>query len=255
MSGAPTHAKRIGAWGAIRISAGIALGVLGTLLLASGVPAVIAAATIESSVGKSGVVTQPLGSLRAAPGDIAVVVDGVTARLVTPEPPVWLAGTLALAGTDLAALATDYGTVDLVASPASGEAFLGVAPVDAVNDYLDGTPYTVAVSQAGEWPTISVPGTGSPAPPQEQSVWVASDAGATPRIPGESLSGLTLVLMRMDGAPAPEAALRLEYRLPGADKALQSAAIAAAAGSLGGLLLVLLGGALIVGRRSRGDHA
>jgi hypothetical protein len=213
------------------------------------------AATIESSVGKTGVVTQSLGSLRAEPTDVAVVVDGVTARLVTPEPPGWIAGALALAGTDLSSLATRFGDVDLVASATAGEVFLGVAPVDAVNAYLDGTPYTVAVSQAGEWPTISVPGTGSPAPPQEQTLWTASQTGVAPRVPADSLNGLTLVLMRADGSPAPEASLRLEYRLPGAATALQSAALTAAASSLGGLLLVLLGGWLIVGRRSRGDGA
>ena len=58
-----------------------------------------------------------------------------------------------------------------------------------------------------------------------------------------------IVLMRADAAQAPEAALRLEYRLPGAGTALQSAAVTAAAASVGGLLLVLLGGWMIVGRR------
>jgi hypothetical protein len=157
---------------------------------------------------------------------------------------------LALAGTDLPALATEFGEVVLVATPASGDAFLGVAPVDSVNDYLDGTPYTVAVSSAGEWQSVSVPGEGAPAtPPQEQDVWVAAQSGPAPTIPADALNGLTLVLMRADAAPAPEAALRLEYRLPGAGTALQSAAVTAAAASVGGLLLVLLGGWMIVGRR------
>jgi MYXO-CTERM domain-containing protein len=43
--------------------------------------------------------------------------------------------------------------------------------------------------------------------------------------------------------------LRLEYRVPGAGVALQSAAVSAAAASLGGLALIVLGGFLVVGRR------
>ncbi len=250
MSTAPTHAARTSAWGAIRISAGVIATTVGALLLVSGVPAALAAASIEASVGKTGTVTKPLGNLRAAPSDLAVVVDGVTARLATPEPPVWVSDALALAGTDLPALAAEFGEVVLVATPASGDAFLGVAPVDSVNDYLDGTPYTVAVSSAGEWQSVSVPGEGAPVtPPQEQNVWVAAQSGPAPTIPADALNGLTLVLMRADAAQAPEAALRLEYRLPGAGTALQSAAVTAAAASVGGLLLVLLGGWMIVGRR------
>jgi hypothetical protein len=139
----------------------------------------------------------------------------------------------------------------LVATPAGGDAFIGVAPVEAVNDYLDGTPYSVAVKGAGDWPTVSVPGSGVPAVPQTQTFWVNSASGTAPELPAEALEGLTLVLMRADAAPAPDAALRLEYRLPGADTALQGAAIVAAAAGIGGLLLVLLGGWLVVGRRSR----
>lgn len=250
MSKHASDSSRVSAWGAVRLAAGIGLAVLGTLLMLSAVPAAIAAATIEASVGRSGVVTAPMGVLRAAPVDRAVVVDGVSARLVTPETPQWIDGALALSGTDMPSLASDLGTVSLVATPAGGEAFLGVAPVEAVNDYLDGTPYSVAVRGAGDWPTVSVPGTDDPASPQTQDFWVSSAAGAAPELPADVLEGLTLVLMRTDAAPAPEAALRLEYRLPGADMALQGAAITAAAGAIGGFLLVLLGGWLVVGRRS-----
>lgn len=251
MSKHAADSSRVSAWGAVRLAAGIALAVLGTLLILSAVPAAIAAATIEASVGRSGIVTAPMGVLRAAPVDRAVVVDGVSARLVTPESPQWVEGTLALAGTDMSSLASDLGTVSLVATPAGGEAFLGVAPVDVVNDYLDGTPYSVAVRTSGNWPTVSVPGTDDPASPQAQDFWVSSATGAAPELPAEALEGLTLVLMRSDAAPAPEAALRLEYRLPGADTALQATAITAAAGAIGGFLFVLLGGWLVVGRRSQ----
>ena len=251
MSPQASDSSRMSTWGAVRLAAGIGLATLGTLLMLSAIPAAIAAATIEATVGRSGIVTAPLGVLRAAPVDRAVVVDGVSARLVAPDTPEWMAGALALAGTDVSSLASELGGVSLVATPASGEAFIGVAPVEAVNDYLDGTPSSVAVRESGDWPTVSVPGSGDPASPQSQDFWVRSATGVAPELPADALDGLTLVLMRTDATPAPEAALRLEYRLPGADTALQGAAITAAAGAIGAFLLVLLGGWLVVGRRGR----
>ena len=238
------------AWGAIRLSLGIFLAGLGTLLLVAAIPGALAAAGIRSTVGTTGVVTQSVGTLRAAPSDVAVIVDGVTARLVVPEPPEWVTGALALVGTDASSLADDLGDVVLVASPMSESAFMGIAPVEAVNDYLDGTPYSVAVSDPpGQWSTVSVPGRGVPPPPAGLPLWLAAAEGPAPELPGGSLEGVTLVLMRPDAAPAPEASLRLEYRVPGAPTALQSAAVAAVGGSIGGLLLILLGGAMVVGRR------
>ncbi len=236
-------------WGAIRLSLGIFLAGLGTLLLVTAIPGALAAAGIRSTVGTTGVVTQSVGTLRAAPSDVAVIVDGVTARLVVPEPPEWVTGALALVGMDASSLADDLGDVVLVASPMSESAFMGIAPVEAVNDYLDGTPYSVAVSETGEWPTVSVPGRGAPPPPAGLPLWLAAAEGSAPELPGGSLEGVTLVLMRPDATPAPEASLRLEYRVPGAPTALQSAAVAAVGGSIGGLLLILLGGAMVVGRR------
>jgi hypothetical protein len=237
------------AWGALRLAAGIALTILGALLMVGSIPAALAATGIQASVGRSGVVAQPLGVLRAAPGDVAVIVDGVSARLVTPAPPEWMRGALALMGTDADSLAARVGDVALVATPAAESVFLAVAPVEEVNDYLDGTPYSVAVMQQGEWPVVSVPGTGAPAAPEAQSWWLSASSGGAPELPAEVLDGQTLVLMRPDASPAPEASLRLEYRVPGASAALQSSAWIAVGASVGGLMIVLLGGALIVGRR------
>jgi hypothetical protein len=236
-------------WGAIRLSLGVIAALLGTLCLIASVPSALIASGVEASVGRSGVVTQSLGTLRAAPSDEAVIVDGVSARLVTPQPPEWLAEMLASAGTDAPTLADDVGDAFLVATSGSGDVFLGVADVEAVNAYLDGTPYSVAVRDGQEWPVISVPGTGQPAPPAGQAIWAAAQEGNSPEIPADALESLTLVLMNSDVAPGPESALRLEYRVPQATLALQSAAITAAATALGGLALVLLGGWLVVGRR------
>jgi hypothetical protein len=241
----------VNSWGAVRLSFGVVLTVLGTALMVASLPAVVAAASIEASVGRSGEIVQPLGTLRAAEGDRAVLVDEVSARLILPAVHPWIASGLSLAGTDMASLAADVGTTILVVSPdADIDVFVGVAPADAVNDYLNGTPYSVAVQVDGDWPTISVPGDSIPAPPASVDLWTAAVTGSAPELPVEELDGTTLVLMRSDASPGVEAALRLEYRVPQAARAVQSAAVAAAALSIGGLLIILLGARLVVGRRT-----
>lgn len=241
---------------AVRLSGGVIAVCLGTLLLLLAIPAALSASVIESSVGRSGIVTQSLGSLAAPASDRAIIVDDVAARLVAPDVPTVVRDALAAIGTDPQALAERVGDVALVATMASdAEGFLGVAPADAVNDYLDGSAYAVAVQpgsdQEGTWPTVSVPGTIVPADPAGQGLWAASATGTAPELPGGDVRGATLVLMRADASPGPEASLRLEYRVAGANVALQSAAVTSAALSVGGLALILLGGWLVVGRRPR----
>lgn len=241
-------------WGAVRVASGILAVCLGTLLMLVSIPSVVTASAIEGSVGRSGVVATPLGQLAAAPGDRAVVVDGVTGRVVAPSVPTWASDALALGGTTIQELAESVGDVVLVANmTADSPGFLGVAPADSVNAYLDGAPYSVAVQPEertdGTWPTVSVPGASVPAGPEGLGLWSASSTGSSPELAAESLEGGTLVLMRSDASADPQASLRLEYRVPGADRTLEASAITAASASLGGLALVLLGGWAIVGRR------
>lgn len=239
-------------WSAIRLSAGVVAVVVGTVLLLASLPAALLAAGIEGTVGRSGVVSAPVGVFQAAERDRAVVVDGVGTSVVAPEVPGWAEDLLRAAGTDAQALTEQTGEVVLVLQPATDdELFAGLGPVDAVNDYLDGSAYSVAVRPppgVETWPTVSVPGTEIPAPPGTQA-WSASAEGARPELPGAALDGGTLVLMRPDASPGVQAVARLEYRVPGAPLILESSAITAAASSAGGLALVLLGGWLVVGRR------
>lgn len=237
----------------IRLAAGIVAACAGTILMVLSVPAALAAGGIASSVGRSGVVSQPLGTLASGGDEHAVVVDGVTARLVAPRTPEWMARALDLVGTDPQGIAEGLGDVVLVATPSSDAgAFIGVGPVDAVNDYLDGTPYAVAVRPVGDetWPTVSVPGRGAPAVPEGLPVWTTSAAGSAPELAASTLDGGTLVLMRPDAQPGPAASLRLEYRVAGAGRALDSAALTAASCAVGGLALIALGGWAVVGRRT-----
>lgn len=239
---------------AIRVSTGIIAVCLGTVLMILAIPAALAAGTIEGTVGRSGVVTQPLGTLAAAEGDRAVVVDDVRARIVIGDVPSLLDGALSLAGTDMQGLAEQVGSVRLLAQMSSDdEGFIGMGSVDAVNDYLAGAPYSVAVQPAvptsDPWPTVSVPGDLVPPAPASESVWTASASGTSMALDAQALDGGTLVLMRADAAAGPVATLRLEYRVSGASTALQSTAVTAAALVLGGLGLIALGGWLVVGRR------
>ena len=235
-------------WTAIRLSSGVVVAALGTWLILASLVAAGVAGSIEASVGKSGIVTQPLGSLDAADGDRAVVVDDVSVRLVLPTLPAWIIQSLDSFGTDAATLAGEVGSTLLIAAPTSDtDIFLGVGNVDSVNDYLLGTPYSVAVQP--DWETVSVPGDRTPADPRSVGIWSASSTGAAPELPSSELDGTTLVLMFADARPNPEAALRLEYRVPQAPLALQSSAVTAAGSAVGGLLLVLLGAWLILGRR------
>lgn len=239
------------AWAAVRLSAGTVVTVVGTLILVAAISAAIAAGVIESSVGKSGVVEQPLGSLRAAEGDRAVLVDEVSARLVLPPLHPMIDRGLDAMGTSASELAEEIGSTVVVFTPsADTSAFVGVGNVDDVNDYLSGVAYSVAVSRDGEWPTVSVPGNAIPGPPESAGIWSASAIGLNPELAAEDFAGRTLVLMRADASPDVEVAMRLEYRVPGADLALQSSAVSAAAASIGGLLLILLGAFLVVGHRS-----
>lgn len=242
----------------LRVAAGIIAVALGSVLLLAGLASVGTAAVVESIVGRTGVVTTSLGSVAGAPDDVAVIADGVTARFEPPAPPAALGDVLALSGTDLSALAEEVGEFTLVASAPTGvPLFVGVAPPESVNSYLDQAPYAVAVRDGQQWPTVSVPGSQVPSPPEQSTIWVAQSTGAPAELPASSLDGQTLVLMSPDATPGVEAALRLEYRVPGADRLVVGGALGAIGAGLAGLLLILGGAWLVVGRRgggARGRH-
>lgn len=243
---------------AVRIAAGIICAVIGSALLLVALTSAGVAAAVEGVVGRTGVVTTSLGSVESGPQDVAVIADGVTARFEPPAPPAALGDMLALSGTDLSALAEDVGEFTLVVSSPAGEAlFVGVAPPEEVNSYLDQAPYSVAVRDGQEWPTVSVPGTGSPSPPEQAGIWTAQAGGSPAELPAASLDGQTLVVMSPDASAGVSADLRLEYRVPGADRLVVGGAWTAVAASLAGLLLVFGGAWLVVGRRgggARGRH-
>jgi hypothetical protein len=242
-------------WSAIRLAFGIAVAVLGTLLMVVSAASLATAGTVEGLVGRNGVVTQPLGTIAAAPGDVAVIADGVTARFEPPQLPEALDGLFALAGTDVSALAARLGEFILVVTPPTDSSiFVGVASADEVNGFLGQAPYSVAVREGDAWPTVSVPGSGTTASPEDAGIWTATSVGSPAVLPATSLAGQTLVVMKTTSQPGVEADLRLEYRVPGADQLVGRAAWVAIGAVLVGLVLLLMGAWLIVGPRGSGGR-
>lgn len=247
------------AWTIIRVALGVILACAGTAAMALAVPAALASFSIVEVVGRSGIVAQPVGDLTSAAQDTAIVLDGVSARLDAGDLPPAVTDGLAQAGLAPTELLDVVGDFVLLVVPATDqEVFVGTGESSAIDDYLFGFPYTVSERDASGWSGVSVPGEGTPPPPGSESLWLASAAGTPAQLPGADLAGSTLVVMNTDGSPGVSASLRLEYRAPEARPIVEGATVTAIAGSLGGLLLILGGAALIVGRGTpprTGRHA
>jgi len=244
-------------WRVLRTSAGIVLVIVGTISIALSVVAAGTVAGIDNTVGRAGVVSQSVGAVTSDPGQVAVIADGVVAQWERPQDPEWVLTLLSLVGTSPDEFIETVGDFIFVVTPTTDSAaFVGVASSDAVNAYLDGSPYAVAVRDGQEWPTISVPGDERPArAPLDETFWSASAQGSPAELPAEALDGSTMVLMRADSGDGVVVTLRLEYRVPQATSTMETAAITASASAVGGLLAILLGAFAIVGRKPRGRHA
>lgn len=240
----------------LRITSGAVALTVGTITILTGICAAGVVAGIDSLVGRTGVVSQDMGSVVGGPADVAIVVDGVQADINPGRLPSAVTDGMALLGISAQEELRARGSFVLLATPpGEGEAFLALGSPAAVDDYLFGYPYAVA-ELAGDrsWREISVPGEGRPKQPAEVG-WVTSAQGRPAELPAAQLSGQTLVIMRPDASPPAGSVIRLEYRVPEAPVALRSAAIVAASSTVGGLLLVLLGAWLVVGRKPKGRHA
>jgi len=244
-------------WSRARIALGIAVVMAASTSILVSLIAAGAAAGLHAVVGQSGVLGQDLGVLAADPPGVAVLVDGVEASISADGVPGSAADALALAGTSTDDLVAAYGDFVLLATPTEqGDVFLGIADPGAVDGYLVGAPYAVAErGPDGMWRSVDVPGQATPSPPGTAVPWTAASTGRPAMLDANGLTGRTLVLMRPDASPGVSADLRLEYRVPQAPRALQSLAIVAGACGVGGLLLLLLGCWLVVGRRPPGRHA
>lgn len=79
--------------------------------------------------------------------------------------------------------------------------FIGVGPVNQVNQYLSGFPHDIVSdisSDSGGTKVIPVPGKDQPAPPMDQSFWTVRAQGNSPRISIDPAATQTLVVMNAD---------------------------------------------------------
>ncbi|HVE27598.1 MAG TPA: DUF4389 domain-containing protein, partial [Sporichthya sp.] len=145
------------------------------------------------------------------------------------------------------------GTVRLELAPGDGSArFVGVAPTDQVEAYLDGVSYATVKDLAGDRAPVVTTGDRLPADPAQAGIWEASSSGSTPlTLTWDSRGGdWTVVVMRLDASAGFDASIRVGAEVPALPW------IAGGTLGVGGLLLV--GGIVLmvvpVSRASRGPR-
>jgi len=122
--------------------------------------------------------------------------------------------------------------------------FVGVSSAEAIDTYLDSSPYAVARLIDQTWSVVQVPG-GSRPPPPESVTWRDADRGPAPSVPIAGSSPVTVVAMNADGSTPVDLRLFLLVVVPDA-QSYQGWAIGIAIGlivlawTLGYLALVRL---------------
>jgi hypothetical protein len=131
--------------------------------------------------------------------------------------------------------------------------FLGAAGTAAVDAYLKGTPYSVAVREDGGWSVREVPGVALPPLPRDQDFWLTDDVGrrASVEVPAER--PLTLVLMHPSAIPSGPLSLTIDFTVPGVVTWVVWLLAAAAVLIIAGAVLLVV--AVRLRRRPAGRHA
>jgi hypothetical protein len=202
------------------------LGVVGVLLLIAGLAAGGAAAWASAVFGSDGALRSDAGTVTPVPGTIATIIDvdrfGATVPYVG-----------ALGRTSLSVTSGDTGDP-------SDTVFLGAARTPAVDAYLRGTPYSVAIREGDAWSVRAVPGTSLPALPREQDLWITDDVGRRASIEVPPERPLTLVLMHPSALPSSQLVLTVDVTLPAVTTWVVWLLVAAAVLIALGVLLLLL---------------
>jgi hypothetical protein len=136
-----------------------------------------------------------------------------------------------------------HGTLHIDARNSSKPLFIGVAPTQQVDSYLSGVAYET-ISDVKFSPfrldTQRSTGTAPPAKPQDQSFWVASASGTSPRMTWPISSGnFRLVIMNADGSAGVQSNVRAGVQVPD----LFGTSLGA---TIGGSFLALLGLGLLI---------
>jgi len=216
----------------------VVLGVAAALLLLAGLAAGGLAAWASSVFGSDGALRFDAGTITPAPGTIATIVD--VDRFSATVPYVGDLGT-----TSLSVTSGDAGD-------ASDTVFLGAAGTPAVDAYLKGTPYSVAIREGDAWTVRAVPGAAVPQRPREQDLWITDDVGRRASIAVPQERPLTLVIMHPSAIPSPQLALSVDVTVPAVTTWVVWGLVAAGVLILMGALLLALA---LRRRRTAGRHA
>lgn len=216
----------------------VVLGVAGVLLLLAGLAAGGLAAWGSAVFGSDGALRFDAGTITPLPGTVATIIDvdrfGATVPYVD-----------SLGSTSLSVSSGGAGDP-------SDTMFVGAAGTSAVDGYLKGTPYSVALREGDSWTVREVPGVSVPTLPREQDLWLTDDVGRTASIQVPSDRPLTLVLMHPSAIPSGPLALTVDFTVPGVTTWVMWLLVA-------GGVLILLGAVLVAiavrRRRSTGRHA
>lgn len=175
---------------------GLKLG-FGITMVVIGLLATIGGVAVMVLVGPDGTFSMPD---RQAQGDgHALVFDALAIR-----------GDLPTSG-DLAT------TLDLTVHGVSQDVFVGIGPTPMVRNYLDDAAIdkVVQVNWPGGVRTETVPGTGTPQPPAEQTFWSAHDSGRDAQVRWTVAGGdWTIVVMNADANAGVDVTGSLTISLP-----------------------------------------
>ncbi|MGZ4132577.1 MAG: hypothetical protein ACXVWF_05995 [Actinomycetota bacterium] len=201
----------------LKLGFGIAMVVIGLVSTIGGVAVMVL-------VGPDGTFSMPD---RHAQGDgHALVFDALAIR-----------GDLPTSG-DLAT------TLDLSVHDASQDVFVGIGPTPLVRSYLDDAAIdkVVQVNWPGGVRTETVPGTGTPQPPGDQSIWTASKSGRDPHISWTVQGGdWTIVVMNANADAGVDVTGSLTVSLPILGPAGVLALVFGVALLIGGVFLTISG--------------
>jgi hypothetical protein len=209
---------------AVAVLGRVVLGTAGVLLLLVSLVAGGVAAWASAVFGSDGVLRLDAGTITPAPGTIATVID--VDRFSATVPYVGDLGT-----TSLSVSSGDAGDP-------SDTMFVGAAGTPAVDAYLRGTPYSVAIREGDSWTVRAVPGASEPALPREQDLWITDDVGRRAAIQVPQERPLTLVLMHPSAIPSSQLALAVDFAVPGV--------MTWVAWLLGGAAVLLVAGAVLL---------
>jgi hypothetical protein len=216
----------------------ILVGLIAALFLIAGGALAAGAIWAYSTFGMSGLMSFGAGSITPSPDARSILLDVDRFGATVP-------------------FLQDYGTTTL--SVTTGEQgdpsdtlFVGAAATTAVNAFVKGTPYAVALKEGDGWTTREVPGLATPGLPRTETFWLAQAVGPRAAITVPPERPLTLLIMHPSGVPTGAVTLNIDFTVRDASKWITGLAIASAGCLLLGIAFLVL---LFRMRSHRGRHS